>query len=129
VSQNEQLKWWLRLAVCLTFLGHGVFAIQTNPAWVPYITSFGFSEQFAVLAMPYIGYFDVVIAISILLRPLRIVLLWCIFWAFLTALARPISGAPIWDFIGRASNWTVPLVLLTLYGWPTSWKSLFKTPV
>jgi hypothetical protein len=126
VHNNEHIKWWLRVAVCLTFFGHGVFAMQTNPAWVPYITGFGFSEQFAIFVMPYIGYFDAVIAVSVILRPIRVVLIWCILWAFLTALARPISGAPIWDFVERASNWTVPLVLLALYGWPTTWKSLIQ---
>jgi hypothetical protein len=124
LRENERIKWFLQVAICLTFLGHGVFAMHTHPAWVPYITGFGFSEQFAVFIMPYIGYLDVVIAISVLLRPMRIVLMWCVLWAFLTALARPISGAPIWDFVERASNWTVPLVLLYLQGWPRTWKEL-----
>jgi hypothetical protein len=125
-AQNiDCIIWFLRVAICLTFLGHGVFAMHTHAAWVPYITGFGFSEQFAVFIMPYIGYFDVVIALSIIIRPMRIVLIWCVIWAFLTALARPISGAPIWDFVERASNWTVPLVLLFIYGWPSSWKALF----
>jgi hypothetical protein len=39
------------------------------------------------------------------------VLLWAIFWAFITALARPMAGEPILEFIERASNWIAPLVL------------------
>lgn len=34
---------------------------------------------------------------------------------FLTALARPLAGQPIWDFVERWANWGAPLSLYLLY--------------
>jgi hypothetical protein len=67
--------------------------------------------------MPYIGMLDILIAISVLIKPLRFILVWAILWAFLTALMRPIAGGSILDFIERAGNWVTPLALLLLLKW------------
>ena len=44
---------------------------------------------------------------------------------FLTALARPIAGDPIWDFVERTANWATPLALLYLRGLPKNLKEFF----
>jgi len=50
----------------------------------------------------------------ILIKPLKPVLLWAVFWTFITALIRPIAGDPIWSFIERFANFAAPLALLYL---------------
>jgi hypothetical protein len=72
---------------------------------------------FGIFLMPYIGYLDIIVAVSVLIKPLRIILIWAIFWAFLTALMRPIAGGSILDFVERAGNWATPLALLLLINW------------
>jgi len=109
--------WVLKIGVFGIFLGHGLYAIQVKMAWIPFLENIGFSNDQAVQIMPYIGYLDILIAISVLFKPLRAVLLWAIFWAFLTALMRPLTGGSIIDFIERAGNWVTPLALLLLLKW------------
>lgn len=102
----------LRIGVFGTFLGHGILAIQVHPAWLPYLVTVGFSVEEAKMLMPVIGMLDIILAVSILFKPNRYVLYWMIFWAFTTALMRPLSGGSILEFIERSANWAAPLALL-----------------
>lgn len=101
-----------RIGVFGTFLGHGIYAIGINQKWIPLITAFGFSESQAIFLMPLIGMLDIIVAISILIFPIKPVVYWAVFWALLTALSRPISGESVLDFFERFSNWSLPLILL-----------------
>lgn len=120
------VKWILRIAVCGTFLGHGIFALGVKPDWVPYLTTVGFSPELAMNTMPIIGAIDIVIAFLALVRPIKAVFLYAFIWAFLTAVIRPVSGLPIWDFVERAANWGAPLAYLLLVGFPKKWSDLFR---
>jgi len=106
--------WILKIGVFGIFLGHGIYAIQSNPKWIPFLELVGFSNKLANQIMPYIGMLDILVAISVIIKPLRPILMWAVFWAFLTALMRPIAGGSILDFIERAGNWVTPLALLLL---------------
>lgn len=120
INSNKKIEiaiWVLKIGVFGIFLGHGIYAIQINQSWVPYLESVGFSDELAIQIMPFIGYLDILIAISVLIKPLRPILIWAVFWAFLTALMRPIAGGSILDFIERAGNWAAPLALLFLLKW------------
>lgn len=124
---NKKLtEWILRIGISGTFIGHGVFALLIKESWIPYFTSIGISESTAIILLPLIGVMDILIAISVLIKPFRIILVWATIWAFITALIRPISGDPIWDFIERSANWAIPLALLSLQGFPKKLKELFK---
>ena len=125
LSKNKQIEIILRFAVFFTFIGHGIIAYNVNPKWISLITAFGLSTEQSFYIMPYIGLLDILVAVILLFYPMRIVLIWAIFWAFITALSRPISGLPMVEFIERASNWTIPLVLLLIYGFPKNIKELF----
>ena len=119
-------EWILRLGVFGSFLGHGVFALQTKQSWIPYFTSLGFSEGFANTVLPLIGAMDVLVALIALFYPIRVVLAWAALWGFWTALLRPLTGSPIWDFVERWANWAAPLALLYLKGIPKKAKDWFK---
>lgn len=111
------ISWVLKIGVFGIFFGHGIYAIQVNTAWVPFLEAVGFSNEFALQIMPYIGILDILIAVSVLIKPLRIILIWAVFWAFLTALMRPIAGGSMLDFIERSGNWATPLALFLLLKW------------
>lgn len=115
-------EWILRVGIAGEFLGHGVFALGVKQSWIPYFTSVGISEAAARTLLPAIGMLDIAVAAAVLVWPLRIVLAWAAFWGFLTALIRPISGEPVWDFVERWANWAAPLALLALYGFPKKMK-------
>src|SRR3989338_7266556 len=102
--EQERLKkveWILRIGIFGTFLGHGVFALLVKQSWIPYFTSVGISESSAIFLLPFIGVIDILVAAFVLIKPIRAVLIWATVWAFATALIRPISGEPIWDFVER----------------------------
>ena len=119
-------EWILRIGIAGEFIGHGVFALGIKQSWIPYFASVGISESAAATLLPLIGMMDIMVALIVLVKPLKIVLAWAAFWGFLTALMRPISGEPIWDFVERWANWAAPLALLVLKGFPKNLKGFFK---
>ncbi|MDN5202135.1 hypothetical protein QQ008_12195 [Fulvivirgaceae bacterium BMA10] len=108
------VKWLLRIGLSATFLGHGIIAFKGNEHWLSYLDTVGLEGALALKAMLVIGVLDIVIAVSVLIKPVKYVLYWCVFWTLATALIRPLSGESILQFVERGSNWTVPLVLLLL---------------
>lgn len=127
MGNSKLIEWILRIAVAGEFLGHGVFALQGKKAWIGWFSSFGINDpSLATQLLFFVGIMDVALAILILIKPIRIALLWMVVWGFWTALLRPIVGEPIWDFIERWANWGAPLALLLLVSWPKSFKEWFK---
>lgn len=127
---TKLIEWVLRVAVAGEFIGHGVFALQGKKAWISWFSTFGISDvNLATQLLFLAGLVDIALALLILVRPVRIALLWMAFWGFWTALIRPIVGEPIWDFVERWANWGAPLALLLLIGWPKNWKEWFKRVV
>ena len=124
---TKLVEWVLRIAVAGEFLGHGVFALQGRQAWVEWFSIFGISDVgTAATILWFIGLLDVSLAILILIKPIRLAILWMAFWGFWTALMRPIAGDSIFEFIERSANWGAPLALLLLLGLPRTIKDWFK---
>ncbi len=120
------MEWVLRISVAGEFIGHGVFALQEKHDWVLWFATFGVKDPtVAARLLFFIGCVDLLCALIVLIRPVRLLLLWMTFWGFWTALIRPLVGQPVWDFVERWANWGAPLALLLLYGWPKSLKEWF----
>ena len=121
MPNQKTVEWVLRIAVAGEFIGHGVFAIQGKKDWVGWFSQFGVSDPgTATQLLLIIGVLDIAFAILVLIRPVRLALLWMVFWGFWTALLRPLVGMPVWDFMERWANWGAPLALLLLIGRPKS---------
>lgn len=124
---TKHIEWVLRIAVAGEFVGHGVFALQGKKDWIGWFAQFGVADPAVAAQLLFVvGMLDIAFAIIILLRPVRIILLWMVLWGFWTALLRPLVGMPIWDFVERSANWGAPLALLLLVGWPRSLRGWFK---
>ena len=125
---TKLIQWILRIAVAGEFIGHGAFALQGKKDWIGWFAQFGVSDAgLAAKLLFFIGIIDVALAILVLIKPIRIALLWMAFWGFWTALLRPIVGMPVWDFIERWANWGAPLALLLMVGWPKTFKEWWKS--
>lgn len=126
MSNSKILEWVLRFGVAGEFLGHGVFALQGKAAWLGWIKQLtGVPDVTASWMLLVVGLLDILVAIIVLFRPIRLVLLWATLWGFWTALIRPLVGEPIWDFIERWANWAAPLALFFHYGRPRTLKEWF----
>ncbi|MEK9173117.1 MAG: hypothetical protein AAB594_00905 [Patescibacteria group bacterium] len=124
---SKAVLWVLKIGVAGEFLGHGVFALQRKADWIKWIGQLtGASVETATTLLTLVGAIDILIALIVLIKPIRLVLLWAAFWGFWTALVRPLVGQPVWDFVERFANWSAPLALLLLLGWPKSFKEWFK---
>ena len=126
MERQKIAEWILRIGIFGTFLGHGIFGLMLKQSWIPYFNSIGISNSAALVLLPIIGMIDILISIIVLIKPIRVVLIWATFWGFATALIRPISGEPIWDFVERSANWAAPLALLYLRGIPKKFRELFN---
>ena len=124
---TKLIEWVLRIAVAGEFIGHGIFALQGKKDWIGWFTQFGVSDAGTATTLLFlVGLMDIALALLILVKPIRIALLWMVFWGFWTALMRPIVGMPIWDFVERSANWGAPLALLLVVGWPKTFREWFR---
>lgn len=127
MNKQKIIEWVLRIAIAGEFFGHSMFALQGKAQWIGWIQQLtGAGSGTAAILLTIIGALDLLVALTVLVRPIRIVLLWATFWGFWTALMRPLVGEPIWDFIERWANWGAPLALLLLLGWPKNWKEWLR---
>ena len=127
MNSNKTIEWILRIAVSGEFIGHGIFALQGKVQWAGWISKMiGVGNETAVQLLFFIGLFDLFIALIVLVKPIRLALLWAAFWGFWTALVRPLVGESFWDFIERFANWGAPLALLLIIGWPKKLREWLK---
>jgi len=98
----------------MCFIGHGAFGIITKPIWCNYFAVFGIGHDLAYRIMPIVGSIDILLGLSLLLYPIRIVPAWLVFWGIVTALLRPLSGESFGELIERTGNFGAPLALLLL---------------
>lgn len=127
MDNSKKVQWILRIAVAGEFIGHGVFALQQKEGWLKYFDAVGVSADNAMTIMPIIGVMDLLLAALILVKPIRVAVLWMAFWGLWTALIRwPLGPDPFWDFVERSANWGAPLALLFLLGWPKTLKDWFR---
>ena len=125
---TKLVEWVLRIAVAGEFIGHGMFALQGKESWFKYFEAVGISNpETIVTLLLWVGILDIALAILVLVKPVRIALLWMAVWGLWTAMIRwPVGPDPVWDFVERWTNWGAPLALLLLIGWPKTLKEWFK---
>ena len=110
------MEWILRIAVAGEFIGHGMFALQGKEGWFKYFEFFGITNQETMVSiLLVVGALDVLLAILVLIKPIRLAILWMAVWGLFTAMIRwPLGPDPIWDFVERWANWGAPLALYYL---------------
>jgi hypothetical protein len=125
LTTSQKINYTLRVATAFCFIGHGSFGIITKAVWCNYFAVFGIGTDLAYRLMPWLGAFDILLGLMMLILPLRIIPAWLVIWGFVTALCRPLSGEPFAEFIERAGNYGVPFAFLLLAG-PLTKKNLLE---
>lgn len=125
---TKLVTWVLRIAVAGEFLGHGMFALQGKASWFVYFKPFGITDpQTITTLLMVVGVVDLLMALLVLIKPVRLAILWMAVWGLFTAMIRwPLGPDPVWDFVERWANWGAPLALLLILGWPQNWREWFK---
>lgn len=112
MTNSKKIEWILRVGVAGEFLGHGMLAVYGKADWIRWISELtGADAGLAANLLLLVGLSDILVALIVLIKPLRPVLLWAAFWGFWTALVRPLVGIGWLDFIERFANWAAPLAL------------------
>ena len=117
----QRVQLALKIAIALTFAGHGFYALGWHP--VPghftemLITIFGVSESGATLILQVAGILDIVAAIGIFIpRVQRPMLIYCIIWGTLTALARIVANVYIDFFWQSLHQWWYEMLFRLPHG-------------
>jgi hypothetical protein len=116
LTSTQKIHYTLRIATAFCFIGHGAFGVITKAVWCNYFAVFGIGTDLAYKLMPWLGSLDILLGLTVLLLPLRVLPAWLLLWGVVTALCRPLSGEPFAEFIERAGNFGVPFTLLVLSG-------------
>ncbi|HEX6944373.1 MAG TPA: hypothetical protein VF128_15700 [Gemmatimonadaceae bacterium] len=103
---RQALQW----STVLLLAGHGALGIA-NKAML--------TSHYAVLGLPadttvIVGWFEIVLAIAVAVRPMAGVLVFVCAWKLATEFLFVTAGAPIWELVERAGSYAAPLALAML---------------
>lgn len=104
----------LRIGGGICFLGHGILALTAKAGFMGLLNTFGLDQIQAVALLKIIGCLDILVGLSMLIKPNKRVLQWALVWTTLTVVAWGIHGDSIMDLARRATYITTPLALLYL---------------
>jgi hypothetical protein len=126
----SRMFFWLKLAIALTFVGHGFYALGWHPRPAHFLTMMmwlpGVTEARAADLLWIAGVLDLVVAVLIFLPRVRLpALAYAAAWGLITALARVLThltpaedayGLIPWAFetLVRLPHGLLPLLLLAL---------------
>jgi hypothetical protein len=83
-STTQKIHYTLRIATACCFIGHGIFGVITKAIWCNYFAVFGIGQTVAYKLMPPLGSFDILLGLTVLILPLRIIPVWLVIWGFIT---------------------------------------------
>ena len=116
------LDWLLRLATAGAFIGHGAYgAFMEKPGWYPFFDALGISSGTVDRhsLMVWVGGFEMLLGVLSLVLPVPAFLLFLFVWKISSEFIwYPLAHKPGWEFVERWSNYTAPLALIIVRGWP-----------
>ena len=106
------VSWTLRLTTVLLLLGHGMLQLAVRkPMFCAQYAMFGLP---GAVVEPCLGALEVALALAVLLRPSRGLLLGALGWKLATEALCPLTGLPLWVFIEHGGSYAAPLALAFL---------------
>jgi hypothetical protein len=130
-SPNITWRWLMKLAIALTFLGHGLYALNVFPVpgnFVYMIQSImGLSDAAAKDLLWIAGILDLAVVVGLFIPAItRYALIYAFIWGLLTSLARPFAyilfnhlfyltvHQYLFEFFVRVPHFMLPLILLLI---------------
>lgn len=118
----QKLEWFLRITTALIVIGHGGFeAFKHKPMLIDHWRAIGLplGNFDPILFITLVGWFEILLGVLVLIKPLRPILIFIFVWKIGTELLYPIHGPFLWnifEFIERAGSYGAPLALFYLIG-------------
>ena len=114
----RRLAWTMKVSIALLMVGHGGLGIWAAKAeWFDFLGWLGITRASqATGVMQWVGVFEVLVGLAVLIKPLRGILLFVLVWKVGTELLRPLVGQPNYQFVERAGDYVLPLALFWLAG-------------
>ncbi len=126
----SMLDGLLRLATAGAFIGHGAYgAFMEKPGWYPLFEELGISaaavDRYSL--MRWVGGIEMALGVLSLALPVPAFLLFLFVWKMGSEFIwYPLAHKPSWEFVERWSNYTAPLALILVRGWPRSLRDWFR---
>jgi hypothetical protein len=128
--RRKLVHWLLRLATAGALIGHGAYgAVMAKPGWYPFLAQLGLDRATvdAHALLLWSGGFEMLLGLLVLVWPVRALLLVMFVWKMGSEFVwYPLVGLPAWEFVERWANYTAPLALLLVRGWPTTWREWLR---
>jgi hypothetical protein len=101
------LKW----TTALLLAGHGALGAINGKAML--------ATHYATIGLPptttaFVGWFEIALAIAVLIRPAIGLLLFVAAWKVATESLFVVAGAPIWEFVERGGSYAAPVALAAM---------------
>lgn len=101
----------LQWTTALLLAGHGALGAINGKATL--------STHYATIGLPpvttaFVGWFEIALAIAVLVRPAIGLLLFVAAWKIATESLFLVAGAPIWEFVERAGSYAAPIALAAM---------------
>jgi hypothetical protein len=129
---TERLSWILRLTTASLLIGHGGFGVLMNKqVWANYMGVLGIGADTvqSTSLIGVVGWFEIVLALAVLVKPAPGLLLGVVAWKLGTELLRLPAGEPIWEFLERGGSYGAPLALFFMRALPRYPRALLVPPV
>lgn len=119
-SINRQARFFLQLAIGMTFIAHGLEALNLAPKFIDFLVigwhsffSLSLSQGQAEFLLRGIGVIDVLLGIWVVFKPQLGILIYMGIWGFATAYMRIVFSAwlGVPDFLIRTAHWALPIII------------------
>lgn len=114
--QYRRLRGLLLLTTASLLFGHGALHLFVRKAL--FVTQYNFIGLPGTTIEPWIGAFECVLALVVLLKPSRGLLFGVVLWKLVTEALSPIAGSSLWVFIEHGGSYAAPLALAFLFPRP-----------
>jgi hypothetical protein len=120
-SNNKKGEMILKLGIALTFIGHGISAINYHPEFLDYIITFSdeflnydISYELSKILLLSIGAIDIILALMVFFKPNQVVWGYMAIWGLIVSYWRVIYFAEggVFAFLVRAPFWGIPLFFI-----------------
>jgi hypothetical protein len=122
-SWTFEKRFIIRVAIAMTFLGHGIEALMEHPKFIDFLIEssaifFGYdlTEGSAIQMLALIGAADIVFAISGLIKPRVWIFTWMAAWGMVTAICRVVyfQWDGVFPMLLRSAHWALPVIVLLM---------------